>query len=169
MNPRVSSRKPYIWILTMTSGTSTDLPHPKLVTRTSSDKTVNQFCLRMGTELVPETLYSNELSRLCAWEDYIESCRRESFKTYTKCLSSPHFVSPIPRSLCLPTSQLITGRTHLQALQSTHTFKRCKSLTQLCIYKHVMQDHYVNVTLMVVVEQFSETLMFDPSLTWMFV
>jgi hypothetical protein len=36
----------------------------------------------MGTELVPETLYSNELTRLCAWENYIESCRRESFKTY---------------------------------------------------------------------------------------
>jgi hypothetical protein len=27
-------------------------------------------------------LYSNELTRLCAREDYIESCRRESFKTY---------------------------------------------------------------------------------------
>jgi hypothetical protein len=25
----------------------------------------------MGTELVPETLYSNELTRLCAREDYI--------------------------------------------------------------------------------------------------
>jgi hypothetical protein len=36
----------------------------------------------MGTELVPETLYSNELKRLCAREDYTESCRRESFKTY---------------------------------------------------------------------------------------
>jgi hypothetical protein len=34
----------------------------------------------MGTELVPETLYSNELARLCAREDYIELCRRESFK-----------------------------------------------------------------------------------------
>jgi hypothetical protein len=34
----------------------------------------------MGTELVPETLYSNELTRLCAREDYIESCRRESLK-----------------------------------------------------------------------------------------
>jgi hypothetical protein len=33
-------------------------------------------------ELVPETLYSNELTRLCAREDYIESCHRESFKTY---------------------------------------------------------------------------------------
>jgi hypothetical protein len=32
---------------------------------------INQFCLRMGTELVPETLYSNELTRLCAREDYI--------------------------------------------------------------------------------------------------
>jgi hypothetical protein len=38
--------------------------------------------LRIGTEPVPETLYSNELTRLCAREDYIESCRRESFKTY---------------------------------------------------------------------------------------
>jgi hypothetical protein len=27
----------------------------------------------MGTELVPETLYSNELTRLCAREDYIDS------------------------------------------------------------------------------------------------
>jgi hypothetical protein len=43
---------------------------------------LNQFYLRMGTELVPETLYSNELTRLCARENYIESCRRESFKTY---------------------------------------------------------------------------------------
>jgi hypothetical protein len=34
---------------------------------------LNQFCLRMGTELVSETLYSNELTRLCAREDYIES------------------------------------------------------------------------------------------------
>jgi hypothetical protein len=41
-----------------------------------------QFCLRMGTELVPETLYSNELTRLCAREDYIESCCHDSFKTY---------------------------------------------------------------------------------------
>jgi hypothetical protein len=32
-----------------------------------------KFCLRMGTELVPETLYSNELTRLCAREDYIAS------------------------------------------------------------------------------------------------
>jgi hypothetical protein len=43
---------------------------------------LNHFCLRMGTELVPETLYSNELTRLCAREDCIESCRRKSFKTY---------------------------------------------------------------------------------------
>jgi hypothetical protein len=28
------------------------------------------------------TLYLNELTRLCAREDYIESRRRESFKTY---------------------------------------------------------------------------------------
>jgi hypothetical protein len=35
---------------------------------------LNQFCLRIGTELVPETLYSNELTRLCAREDYIEFC-----------------------------------------------------------------------------------------------
>jgi hypothetical protein len=27
----------------------------------------------MGTELVPKTLYSNELTRLCAREDYIEN------------------------------------------------------------------------------------------------
>jgi hypothetical protein len=26
----------------------------------------------MGTELVPETLYSNELTRLCVREDYIK-------------------------------------------------------------------------------------------------
>jgi hypothetical protein len=43
---------------------------------------LNQFCLRMGTEPVPETLHLNELTRLKAREDYIESCRRESFKTY---------------------------------------------------------------------------------------
>jgi hypothetical protein len=34
---------------------------------------LNQFCLRMRTELVPETLYLNELTRLCAREDYIET------------------------------------------------------------------------------------------------
>jgi hypothetical protein len=45
----------------------------------------------MGTELVPETLYSNELTRLCAREDYIESCRRESFKTYNKVIVFKHF------------------------------------------------------------------------------
>jgi hypothetical protein len=50
---------------------------------TRQAKLINLFCLRMGTELVPETLYSNELTRLCAREDYIESCLRESFKTYT--------------------------------------------------------------------------------------
>jgi hypothetical protein len=36
----------------------------------------------MGTEPVPETLYLNQLTRLMAQEDYIESCHRESFKTY---------------------------------------------------------------------------------------
>jgi hypothetical protein len=36
----------------------------------------------MGTEPVPETLHLNELTRLKVREDYIESCRRESFKTY---------------------------------------------------------------------------------------
>jgi hypothetical protein len=40
----------------------------------SSGKTANQFCLRMGTELVPKTLYLNELTRLCARKDYIEFC-----------------------------------------------------------------------------------------------
>jgi hypothetical protein len=30
------------------------------------------FCLRMGTEPVPETLYLNQLNRLMAREDYIE-------------------------------------------------------------------------------------------------
>jgi hypothetical protein len=38
----------------------------------------------MGTELVLETLYSKELTRLCTREDYIESCCLESFKTYIK-------------------------------------------------------------------------------------
>jgi phosphatidylserine decarboxylase len=35
----------------------------------------------MGTEPVPET-YLNQLMQLIAREDYTESCRRESFKTY---------------------------------------------------------------------------------------
>jgi hypothetical protein len=43
----------------------------------------------LRTEL--ETLYSNELTRLCAREDYIESCRRESFKTYMSVV----FVGPL--------------------------------------------------------------------------
>jgi hypothetical protein len=55
-------------------------------------------------ELVPETLYSNELTRLCARENYTESCRRESFKTYNifllscqpcRALSRDLFPSPI--------------------------------------------------------------------------
>ena len=48
-----------------------------------------QFCLRMGTEPVPET-YLNQLTRLIAREDYIESCRRESFKTYISFHFSNH-------------------------------------------------------------------------------
>jgi hypothetical protein len=32
----------------------------------------SMFCLRMGTELVPKPLYSNDLTRLCARENYIE-------------------------------------------------------------------------------------------------
>jgi hypothetical protein len=39
-------------------------------------------------EPVPKTLYSNELTQLIAREDYIESCRRESFKTYR--IESPY-------------------------------------------------------------------------------
>jgi hypothetical protein len=60
------------------SSGKTDLPYNSSVPCCM----VNQFCLRMGMEIVPETLYSNELTRLCSREDYIESCRRESFKTY---------------------------------------------------------------------------------------
>jgi hypothetical protein len=52
----------------------------------SSGKTDLTYC----SELVPETLYSKELTRLCAREGYIESCRRESFKTYM--LESVHFL-----------------------------------------------------------------------------
>jgi hypothetical protein len=38
----------------------------------------------MGTEIVPETSVStrNQLTRLCAREDFIEFIRRESFKLY---------------------------------------------------------------------------------------
>jgi hypothetical protein len=36
----------------------------------------------MGTEPVSETYLLNHLTRLMARQDYIESCRRESFKTY---------------------------------------------------------------------------------------
>jgi hypothetical protein len=32
------------------------------------------LCLRMATEPVPETLYINQLTRLIAQEDYIETC-----------------------------------------------------------------------------------------------
>jgi hypothetical protein len=35
--------------------------------------------------------YSNELTRLCAREDYIESCRRESYKTYIHQVSSKRY------------------------------------------------------------------------------
>jgi hypothetical protein len=37
----------------------------------SSGKT-DQFCLRMGTDPVPETLYLKQLTRMIAREDYIE-------------------------------------------------------------------------------------------------
>jgi hypothetical protein len=42
--------------------------------------------LMMGTEIVPETSVStcNQLTQLCAREDFIEFSRRESFKLYTK-------------------------------------------------------------------------------------
>jgi hypothetical protein len=50
------------------------------LTQSPSSGKTDQFCLRMGTELVPETLFVNELTRLIAQEDYIETCRRESFK-----------------------------------------------------------------------------------------
>ena len=36
----------------------------------------------MGTEPVSETSYLNQLTQLMAREDYIELCRRESFKSY---------------------------------------------------------------------------------------
>jgi hypothetical protein len=44
----------------------------------------------MGTELGPDTLHLNELTRLKAREDYIESCRRESFKTDSNSHSLQH-------------------------------------------------------------------------------
>jgi hypothetical protein len=42
--------------------------------------------LMMGTEIVPETLVStcNQLTWLCAQEDFIEFSRRKSFKLYIK-------------------------------------------------------------------------------------
>jgi hypothetical protein len=40
-------------------------------------------------EPVPETLYLNQLTWLIAREDYIESCCRESFKTYSPDLTPP--------------------------------------------------------------------------------
>jgi hypothetical protein len=59
----------------------TDITHHSSVLCTSAG--LYQFCLRRGTEPVPETLYLlNHLRRLMAREDYIKSCRRESFKTY---------------------------------------------------------------------------------------
>jgi hypothetical protein len=54
-----------------------------------------QFCLRMGTELVPETLYWNELTRLCARENYIECvlCLTSSwrFSSHKKLVNSKIF------------------------------------------------------------------------------
>jgi hypothetical protein len=39
----------------------------------------------MGTEWFPETLcFLSELTRLTAQEDFITSCRRESFKSHMK-------------------------------------------------------------------------------------
>jgi hypothetical protein len=36
----------------------------------------------MGMEPVPKTMYLNQLTWLITWEDYIELCRHECFKTY---------------------------------------------------------------------------------------
>jgi hypothetical protein len=73
-----------------------DLILPAAAGRKTRDRrasVLNQFCLRMGTEPVPETLYLNESTRLIAQEDYIESCRRESFKTYTQSLRFPFLLN----------------------------------------------------------------------------
>jgi hypothetical protein len=50
--------------------------------------------LMMGTEIVPETSGStcNQLTRLCARDDFVEFSRRESFKSYiTTHRSGIHF------------------------------------------------------------------------------
>jgi hypothetical protein len=54
------------------------------------DAGLYQFCLRMGMEPVPKTLYLlNHLMQLMAREDYIKSCRHKSLKTY-KILEQSH-------------------------------------------------------------------------------
>ena len=48
----------------------------------------------MGTELVPETLYSNELTRLCARENYMEGQYINYMKKLVKnCYVIIHYTS----------------------------------------------------------------------------
>jgi hypothetical protein len=79
---------------------------------------LNQFCLRIGTELVPETLYSNELTQLCAREDYIESCRRESFKTYNTFLGGTHSLHCLHRWVQVLTVKVKVKFTLEQAMKA---------------------------------------------------
>jgi hypothetical protein len=62
----------------------------------------------MGTETVPETSVSicNQLTRLCAREDFIEFSRRESLKLYIRKISLlTDVINPFPlcaKKLSLP-------------------------------------------------------------------
>jgi hypothetical protein len=61
-------------------------------TNVRNDASRNTHChLMMGTEWFPETLcFLSELTRLTAREDFITSCRRESFKSHITWLLSTY-------------------------------------------------------------------------------
>jgi hypothetical protein len=70
-------------------------PAPQVYKHTQMSTKAYRFRLMMGMESVPETSYFlNILTRLVAREDFIKSCRRESFKSYKH--------EPVSLSLCPP-------------------------------------------------------------------
>jgi hypothetical protein len=81
INRRVSQNAKQCWLYSLLGRTAASI---RLNTTFRGLAPSPSSGLRMGAELIPETLYSNQLTRLCAREDYIELCRREGFKTYIK-------------------------------------------------------------------------------------
>jgi hypothetical protein len=96
VNAIVSRHKPHwvcVWIYRLDEaiilnarwGNNLNKPKPMLRYNYSLVMFVTYFLLQYS--LLGRTAASIHLTRLCAREDYIESCRRESFKTYFLLLS----------------------------------------------------------------------------------